>query len=263
MARQTQYQQGPRWEGVRLNVAMIGNFLSAEAKSAIDIGCNEGFIACALTELGAKCKGFEANPVFLETANRLKETFGRGTVFQNKIVSMDDLKGMEPVDVSLLLSVHHQIAANSSLDHANEFLRMLASKTRMQFFFQPACIADKYGEAKPPFAENDYAAIKEYFDGVLASAGMTHSTFIGFSINDMPTSEPLRPMYVYSREPIGWRHSAKVDDLLHRLRDARDLVNPPAPKATKVAKPATVTQPPSVRPKEKRRKTLLQRVLGR
>lgn len=253
MARQAQYQQGPRWEGVRLNVAMIGSFLLPEAKTAIDIGCNEGFIACSLTELGAKCKGFEANPVFLETANRLNQTFGQGTVFESKIVSMDDLKSMEPVDASLLLSVHHQIAAHSSLDHANEFLRVLASKTRLQFFFQPACIGDKYANAKPPFAENDYAAIKQYFDGVLAAAGMTHSTFIGFSINDMPRSEPLRPMYLYSREAINWRPNAKIDDLLHRLRVARDHVGSPT-------RPRNGTKAPDRAPQKK---TLLERVLRR
>lgn len=221
--RITGYQAGPRWQGVRLNIALISTYLEPSVKSAIDIGSNEGIITCAMSEIGVEAKGFEQNKRYNNRAVRLSKYLGHGTTFENKLVSMSDIETMGDVDAIMFLSVHHQIAAHSSLDEANDFLRALARKAKHQLFFQPACIKAKYG-CDVPFSDNDYCSIEAYFNRILKDE-MPYSKTIGFVQNDMPKSEPLRPMFVYSREPTIMRADRDTAGVLKTIGAAVDKVH--------------------------------------
>ncbi len=212
------YQTGRRWQGVRANIAMLTTYMSPKVKTAIDIGCNEGILTCAIAELGVSATGFEPNIKFYKRALGVAKRLNSGVKFEQKLVSANDIEAMQPVDATLFLSVHHQIAAHSTLEEANEFLRVLARKTRHQLFFQPACIGSKYG-AKVPFGENDFAEIEAYFNEVLKDE-MPYTKTLGFAQNDIPATEPMRPLIVYSREPAVMQAGRDTAAILEKIKKA-------------------------------------------
>lgn len=221
--RFTGYQAGPRWQGVRLNIALISTYLHQDVKTAIDIGSNEGVITCALSEMGVAATGYEQNSRYNNRALKLAKHLGNGTQFQNKLVSDSDIEAMDDLDAIMFLSVHHQIATHSSLEDANSFLCALARKAKHQLFFQPACIKAKYG-CDVPFADNDFGAIEAYFNDVL-KAEMPYSQTVGFAQNDMPKSEPLRPMMIFSREPVSLNAGRDTAGVLKTIGTAVDKVH--------------------------------------
>jgi len=221
--RLTGYQAGTRWQGVRLNIALISTYLHPSVKSAIDIGSNEGIITCAMSEMGIDAKGFEQNSKFNNRALRLAKHLKSNANFENKLVGTEDFEAMDDIDAILFLSVHHQIAAHASLDDANAFLLELARKAKHQLFFQPACIKAKYG-CEVPFSDNDYGAIEAYFNDVLKDE-MPYSRTVGFSQNDMPKAEPLRPMIIYSREPVAMQPGRDTAGVLKTIGAAVDKVH--------------------------------------
>jgi hypothetical protein len=217
------YQAGPRWQGVRLNIALIASYLDPLVKTAVDVGSNEGIITCALGELGIEAKGFEQAKRYHKRAVSLSRYLNRETIFENKLVTLSDIDDMGEVDAIIFLSVHHQIAAQSSLEEANHFLRALCRKAKHQLFFQPACIQAKYS-CDVPFLDNDYCAIEAYFNNVVKDE-MPHSKTVGFAQNDMPKSEPLRPMIVYSRDPTIMREGRDIAGILKVVGTAVDKVH--------------------------------------
>ena len=217
------YQAGPRWQGVRLNIALITSYLDPSVKTAIDVGSNEGIITCAMSELGVEAKGFEQAKRYHNRANSLSRYLNRGTTFENRLITLSDIDQMDDVDAIVFLSVHHQIATHSSLEEANCFLRALCRKAKYQLFFQPACIKAKYG-CDVPFSDNDYCAIEAYFNSIV-KAEMPYSKTVGLVQNDMPKSEPLRPMIVYSRESTIMREHRDAAGVLKVVGAAVDKVH--------------------------------------
>lgn len=218
------YQLGKHWNGTRLSVAMVASFLDREARTAIDIGSNEGALTCTLAKCGVDATGVELGPAYRQTAEILAKSMGVSPRFEGKAFSLDDLERMDEVDVSLLLSVHHQLVALNDLDYANAFLRALGRKTRMQMFFQPACIHRKY--KKPvPFGDNDVQAIVAYFLDLMKDI-FPHRALVGFSINDVPKKEPLRPMLVFSHNPIEPQTGRDVIGLINEIKRAAKATHP-------------------------------------
>ena len=218
------YQLGRHWQGTRLSAAMISTYLEPDAKTAIDIGSNEGALTVLLAKLGVEAIGLEGRGKNRDVAEILASEMGLSVPFEDRIVTVDDLEKMEPVDVSLLLSVHHQIVGRHGLAHANEFLRALASKTKLQLFFQPACILRKY--KKPvPFGDNDIQAIIAYFFDLLGDI-FPHRALIGYSINDIPKREPLRPMLLFSHTPIEPQAGRDVIGPITEIQKAKRATHP-------------------------------------
>lgn len=212
------YQTGSRWQGARMNAALVSAYVDPQARTALDIGSNEGVITCTLSLSGLDATGLELSEKSSRRAKALATTLGTSTRFENRAVTLDDLRNGPDFDVSALLSVHHQIAAEHGLEHADDFLRALARKTARQLFFQPACIHAKYAR-RMPFAQNDMAAAVSYFQTVVGSE-MAHMQVIGFSQNDMPKSEPMRPLMLFSRTPIALQPGRDLDAVLNRLEVA-------------------------------------------
>jgi len=203
---------------------MIATFLDSEAKTAIDIGCNEGALAIALAKCGLQVVGIEKDARAREIAILLAHQIRMDVLFEDRQLTVDDLEAMEDVDVALLLSVHHQLVANFGLEYANSFLRALARRTRVQLFFQPACILRKY--KKPmPFENNDVLAIIKYFDDLLADI-FEHRALIGYSMNDVPRREPLRPMMLFSHRPIEPNDGRDVIGIIKEIKSARRVTHP-------------------------------------
>ena len=218
------YQLGRHWHGTRLSAAMISTYLEPDAKTGIDIGSNEGALTVLLARLGVEAIGLEGRKKNRDVAEILAAEMGLGVPFEDRIVTIDDLNKMDPVDVSLLLSVHHQIVGRHGLEPANEFLRALAGKTRLQLFFTPACILRKY-KNPVPFGDNDVQAIIAYFLDLLGDI-FPHRALVGYSINDMPKREPIRPMLLFSHRPIEPKGGRDVIGLIREIQKAKRATHP-------------------------------------
>jgi hypothetical protein len=215
------YQLGPRLEGVRQNINLIKLHVDSKAKTAIDIGCNEGVITCYLDALGLKVFGFEAGKDFADTAiNFQKYNFSEAEIC-HAALSLEDLDNLPSVDVVLFLSVNQQIAKIYSKDYSERFFLKLFEKCNIQMFFQPCMIFKKYG-GKQPFIENDVLSAKEYFDSLLYEAGeLFTSEVVGISKNSIPASEPYRPLIVYKKFKSNNAISIpSIDDGVNVLRES-------------------------------------------
>lgn len=212
------YQRGGRWQGTRANIVMIASYADPAAGTGIDIGSNEGLNAFALALCGLKVRAVEGREKNHRRAVALSRRLEADVVCENAYMTEDRIAGMEEVGVTIFMSVHHQLAMNWGLERANAALQTLAGKTRSQMFFQPACIAGKYG-TDMPFADNDYAAVAQYFQDIIGGE-LPHCAVVGFAQNDHPKSEPMRPMMVFGREPVKLREGPVAVDVLERITQA-------------------------------------------
>ena len=203
---------------------MVASFLDPEARTGLDIGSNEGALTCVLAKSGVDVLGVEMNQRARENAEILAKGMNVSSRFEGRIFSLEDIEQMDEIDVALFLSVHHQLVAHNDLEYANEFLKALARKTRMQLFFQPACILRKY--KKPmPFADNDVQAIIAYFLDLLEDV-FPYRGLVGFSLNDLPRNEPLRPMLLFSHKPIQPYPGRDVVGLIDEIRQSGRPTHP-------------------------------------
>lgn len=206
-----------------MNLALVAGYLDPAARTAVDIGCNEGAITCLLSMMGVEATGYEQSVRAIRTANRLSAALGLTVGFENRLVKQEDIAARPASDITMFLSVHHQIAAHSGFPAADAFLQALAEKTRLQLFFQPACIARKYRQSTP-FPENDLGAISEHFISLVGDR-FPHAAVIGFTPNDIPRSEPLRPLILFSRNPIRLHPERSEIDLVFQIRKAARRVS--------------------------------------
>ena len=213
------YQTGIRWEGVRMNISLISSYLAENAETALDIGCNEGLVTCAMAMSGTKAMGMEMQEKYLSMARKVANRLNTSASFENKKLSLEDLKSIAPYDVVSFLSVHHQIASADGLKNADIFLRSLAAKAEKQFFFQPACISAKYGNHGPDISDNDIAAYEDYFCGILKN-DFEYYALIGFAQNDIPKNEPMRPLMLFSRVPIQLNKTVNFSQNLEKIEIA-------------------------------------------
>ena len=213
------YQTGIRWEGVRMNISLISSYLAENAETVLDIGCNEGLVTCAMAMSGTKAMGMEVQEKYLRTARTIANRLNTSASFENKKVSLEDLKSITPYDVVSFLSVHHQIASADGLKNADIFLRSLAAKAEKQFFFQPACISAKYGNHGPDISDNDISAYEDYFCSILKN-DFEYYALIGFAQNDIPKNEPMRPLMLFSRVPIQLNKTVNFSHNLEKIEIA-------------------------------------------
>lgn len=203
------YQTGGRLEGTVQILDLLTTNISQTACTVLDVGCNEGVFARALAERGYFVLGMEGQQGYVEIGQKAISSNGtsRFQLLCHKLAP-DEISKLEPCDVVMLLSVHHQLVSSMGLEVANRMLLDLAAKARQQFFFAPACIQAKYGAGFSVFADNDYPAIHKYFRDLLEIPGQRRLRFLGDTSNLCPPSEPLRPIFVLEPEvnpPAGAR----------------------------------------------------------
>lgn len=194
------YQSKDRKLGTRQNIKMVGDFLDARARTAIDIGCDEGTIAVHLHHLGLKVDAVEAAPDVAEEAKQFIAANQAQVKLTTKILTIDDVEAMPAYDVVCFLSVYHQVVEHNGFEYANRLLAALYRKTNLQFFFQPCMIHLKH-RTRMPFVENNTADALEFFTTVLRSSGLpVAGQFVGYSLNGLPAADPFRPMFLFEKK---------------------------------------------------------------
>ena len=199
------YQSGFRKLGTMANIRMISDTLDARARSAIDIGCDAGAYSVHLANLGLKVDAFDPDAVAVGAARGFIASNQSPVKLTHQLFTLEDVRKMPVYDVSLLLSVYHQIVEHNGLDYANEYLVELYRRTRHQLYFQSCMIHLKH-RRQMPFLENHGPSILAYFTDVLRKSGQpVHARFLGYSQNQLPSSEPFRPLFVFEKS-----HSREV-----------------------------------------------------
>jgi hypothetical protein len=188
------YQSVDRRRGTGETADLLARNVSRTARTAIDIGCNEGVLSLALSRLGLCVLGLEANPKTAPARQSHAEQ-SKFLIYRTTRLTPESVHDLDEADVVMLLSVHHQFVAIFGEETADHMLRVIASKARQQFFFMPACIHSKYGQGFARFPENDLDAIDAYVRGLFAGTDYAINQ-LGVVENMIPPEEPIRPLYV-------------------------------------------------------------------
>jgi hypothetical protein len=195
------YQTTEHAAGSRKTWEMLAAHVDPGLRSMYDVGCNEGVFARNLADCGILVFACDVNyEAVVRGLQAKRANQSEGCLIGHLRADQRLLDALPEVDGALLLSVHHQWWSLFGEEAANRMLLTLAGKARKQFFFMPACIAAKYAPNPVPFADNDYPAIQAYFAKVFASRPGWRMRVLGDSPNNLPPSEPLRPLYLIERE---------------------------------------------------------------
>ena len=192
------YQTVDHAIGTSQNLELILGSIDASAASVVDIGCNQGVLACALALHGFNVHGIEGQEVFINhgiqksTNNHIKNI-----KFTHSNIGFENINIINGVDVAILLSVHHQMVKHMGIESGNKLLVEIFKAAKKQFFFQPATIYEKYG-TEMPWPENDFQAIEEYFVNLFSPIRDFKFHNLGLVDNRLPNSEPLRPLYLFN-----------------------------------------------------------------
>ncbi len=195
------YQSVLRKQGTMANIRMITDTLDVRARTAIDIGCDAGSYSAHLSNLGLKVDAYDPDASAVEEARQFFLSNMTPVKLKHQLFTLEDVRKMPVYDVSLLLSVYHQIVEHNGLEYANEYLVGLYRRTKHQLYFQSCMIHLKH-RRKMPFVENHGPSILAYFTEVLRASGEpVHAQFLGYSQNNLPASEPFRPLFVFEKSP--------------------------------------------------------------
>jgi SAM-dependent methyltransferase len=192
------YQSVQHAIATKQNIELIRKFIQVGERKVVDIGCNEGLVSYALAMSGYDVIGMEANQNFANLAEQRstdKLKYGSFSVIKSPL-TFDNLNILDGAATILLLSVHHQFVSALGLSEGNRLLEQVFQRAQYQFFFQPACIYEKYG-CQMPFIENDYASIEDYFVNFFAGFRKFRVRSIGLTDNRLPAREPLRPLMLF------------------------------------------------------------------
>lgn len=192
------YQTTEHVIGTTQNLELILGNIDNDAKSFTDIGCNQGVISCAVALHGIPAHGLEQQAQFINYGKKKAELDNINNVrFTEEVIDFDNLEHIKGSDVIALLSVHHQMVKHLGLDNGNKLLIEIFKSANKQFFFQPATIYEKYGQAMP-WAENDLQEIEAYFQNLFKGIREFDFHNLGLVDNRLPKSEPNRPLYLFN-----------------------------------------------------------------
>lgn len=124
--------------------SMKGAIAAAGVQTAVDIGCNAGFFAVHLAQLGVKVVGVESEPKFQRMALHTIRTLRlEDTGILHMKLTPDSAALIPSADSVLFLSVWHHLVKEYSFPRATDILQSLWLKTLKVMFFET-------GEAEMP-----------------------------------------------------------------------------------------------------------------
>lgn len=127
--------------------SVIEPHVPAEAQTAIDLGCAQGFFCLKLASAGVTAIGVDSVGSIIDTAwrqARLNDL--RGVGFIHADVSHEFVDRMPAVDVVIFFSLMHHFMYLNGADWCAELLRRLRPKVKQAMFFD-------MGQSNEPFHE--------------------------------------------------------------------------------------------------------------
>jgi len=126
---------------------VIEPHLPADAKTAMDLGCAQGYFCLKLAGRGLTAIGVDTDGAIIDTAwrqARLNDLTGVG--FVKDAVSHEFVDRMPEVDVVIFFSLLHHLMYINNIEWCAELLRRLRPKVRKAMFFD-------MGQSNEPFHE--------------------------------------------------------------------------------------------------------------
>jgi len=158
-----------RWKAIHkeLELRCIGG------GSALDIGCNLGFLSFQLANNDFFCLGIEGERLLYHLCTLEKEVGKfQNAVFMEAFVDGELCKKLPMVDVTLFLSVFHYLVRESGLDAATRVMAGLLEKTRKIMFFETGQSNERnasWARYLPEMHPNPLEWIERYFISLGAS----------------------------------------------------------------------------------------------
>lgn len=127
-----------RGEGTDSRLKAICDMIQRQGcKSCVDIGCNSGFFAITLAEMGLNVIGIEGDPRYVQIMNHtIRRTSKRNVGVLAIQLSLENAELIPVVDCILFLSVWHHVVMNKGLVEATDLLRRIWDKTEKVLFFE-------------------------------------------------------------------------------------------------------------------------------
>lgn len=181
----------------------------ASVGSVLDVGCNEGYVTSAFSDMGKFCVGIDVGPYYLNhVLNDLDKVFGKQSpAFGVFPLSDRNVDTIPEFDVVLLLSVHHQLVKRFGEAYARDLVTRLAAKARRYLVIEFSATADKYGFTEARFVDNDEASVKAYADAWLRGLPLEGDVDIRFLGKNKEyagggENEPYRYVYMVEKRPL-------------------------------------------------------------
>lgn len=127
-----------RGEGTDTRLMAICDVIQEQGgKSCVDIGCNTGFFAIALADLGLAVVGIEGDPRYVQIMNHtIRRTNKRNVGVLALQLNLENAELIPMADCILFLSVWHHVVMNKGLVEATDLLRRIWDKTQKVLFFE-------------------------------------------------------------------------------------------------------------------------------
>jgi hypothetical protein len=158
-----------RWSAIRAVVDEL------EPRSAIDIGCNIGWFAAELAELGIPTIGVECHPPYYRTAlyrrsrSRLPDL--GVLVFE---MTPANIELLPTADCTLHLSVWHHLVMIYGVDDATSMLASTWEHTRKVLFFETGETEMPASYGLPDMGAEPAAWLADYLAGVCVGGDVRH-----------------------------------------------------------------------------------------
>lgn len=116
---------------------IINSLIPHGVKTALDIGCNNGFFTLRLAQRGIFTIGVDPDMDLIRLAQLAAFETNQGlAAFSLLAVDQKNISLLPDVDVTLVLSVAHRWVRNYGRSHADTILATLWEKTRKIMFFE-------------------------------------------------------------------------------------------------------------------------------
>ncbi|MFC6974705.1 class I SAM-dependent methyltransferase [Halomicroarcula sp. GCM10025709] len=126
--------------------AFLEQYVESQHRTALDIGCAEGYFTKAVAECGLEATGVEATEARYE---RAEATFGddENVRFRHHRVTPETVDDLPATDLTLLLTVQHHWLRAYGVEPATRMLKHVAQRTSRLFYEPPG---DMYVPAQRP-----------------------------------------------------------------------------------------------------------------
>ena len=147
----------------------------AEARTALDLGCNVGFFTLKLAQEGIAAVGVESHPTFYRTALYAKRRLGLTNVgFLVLTLTPATVELLPEVDVVVFLALWHHLVRTHGLDEATAMLEAIWRRTRRMLVFETGENEMPASYGLPPMAPDPRTWLADYLARACEGGEVVH-----------------------------------------------------------------------------------------